>query len=344
MNLGLIGYKGSGKSLLFSWLTGVAADVSLAHKSQSAMAVIPEDRIEQLAAIYQPKKLTYASMEIVDTPGLERTGGNAQRLAQLREADSLVCVVGIFEGTTDPTKAIAAFREELVLADLEIVTTRLAKVTEQNRRPVSKAQHDLFELEIETLQLLQAGLESGKPLTRDDMTNEQHKVTSSFRLLTEKPQMVVFNTSDDETDLESYQRYATPSVPVVAVSVRLESELAAMSPDDAAALRSEMRLPTSDRATLLKLFLRVSQQQLFLTAGEKEVRTWLMPLGGTALDAADAIHTDMAKGFIRAEVMRCDDLIRLGSERELKAANLVRREAKDYIIQDGDILLFHFSG
>lgn len=343
MNIGLIGYKASGKSILFSWLTGIAADISLAHKSQSAMAAIPEPRVEQLRAIYQPKKVTYASMEIIDTAGLDRAGGNAQRLAQMRQADSLVCVVGIFDGT-DPRKAIAAFREELILADLEIVTTRLAKVEEQNKRPVSKSQHEQFEAEIEVLQLLQAGLEAGKPLASEELSAEQHKITNSFCLLTEKPQIILFNTADDETNLDAYQQYASDELPVLAVSVRLEAELSTMTLDEANAFRAEMNLPQSDRDAILRQLLQVSRQQLFLTAGEKEVRTWLMPLGGTALEAADAIHTDMAKGFIRAEVMRCDDLIRWGSERELKAANLVRREAKDYLVQDGDILLFHFSG
>jgi ribosome-binding ATPase YchF (GTP1/OBG family) len=155
--------------------------------------------------------------------------------------------------------------------------------------------------------------------------------------------MMIINTPDDETDLQQYKKYATPHTPVIAVSVALETELAQMSPEEKSAFLMEMQLPSSDKSVVLHTMLDASGQQTFMTAGEKELRTWLVPKGGTALDAAGAIHTDMVKGFIRAEVMRAEDLIRLGSERAVKAENLVRREPKDYIVQDGDILLFHFS-
>ena len=343
MKIGLVGYKGSGKSLLFQWLTGIAPDPALTHSLQSAMTAIPEARFEALTKIYNPKKITHASLEILDTPGLARDQhGNAARLAQLREADTLILVIPVFEGS-DPAKEITAFQEDLVIADLEIVLNRIEKVVEQNKRPVPKAEHDKFEFELSVLELLQAGLESGKPVKGEQLTLEQQRVVRGFRLLSGKPQMMIINTPDDETDLEQYKKYAQPEIPVLAVSVGLETELASMSPEEKSAFLAEMQLPSSDKSAVLHTILDASDQMTFMTAGEKELRTWLIPKGGTALEAAAAIHTDMAKGFIRAEVMRAEDLIRLGSERAVKAENLVRREPKDYIVRDGDILLFHFS-
>lgn len=344
MKIGLVGYKGSGKSTLFRWLTGVEPDLALAHTLQSATAPIPEPRFDDLCKIYNPKKTTFASIEIVDTPGLSRDDpqSNPQRLAQLREADALVWVVPVFDGN-DPAKEIGAFKDDAILADLEIVLNRIEKVTEQNKRPVPKTEHERLEFELETLKILQEGLESGKPVKDDDLTIEQQRIIRGFRLLSGKPRMMIINTPDDETDLNRYEKFAEPGVPVVAVSASLETELETMSEEDRKAFLDEMQLPSTDKDIVLKMLLDASGQTTFLTAGEKEIRTWLMPKGGTALDAAGSIHTDMVKGFIRAEVMKAEDLIRLGSERAVKAENLVRREPKDYVVQEGDVLLFHFS-
>lgn len=145
-------------------------------------------------------------------------------------------------------------------------------------------------------------------------------------------------------DLEKYEKFSTEKIPVVAVSVGLETELSKMSPEERDSFLAEMGLRSTDRDKILRMILEASRQSLFLTAGEKEVRTWLVRQNATALEAAAAIHTDMAKGFIRAEIFKCEDLLRLGSERAVKAENLVRREPKDYVLQDGDIVLFHFSG
>ncbi|MDR2641444.1 MAG: DUF933 domain-containing protein [Planctomycetaceae bacterium] len=343
MKIGLVGYKGSGKSMLFQWLTGQKPDPAMAHSLQSATVLIPEPRFQALSEIYKPKKITYAGIEIVDTPGLSRDqNGNATRLGQLRETDALIWVVPVFEGS-EPFKEIAAFNDDVVIADLEIVLNRMEKVQEQNKRPVPKNEHERLEIEYETLKLLQEGLESGKPIKDDQLTQEQQRLTRGFRLLSSKPRMLMINTADDETDLNQYKKYAESDVPLVAVSVRLELELESMSATDKDAFLDEMQLSATDKNLVIKTILDASGQMTFMTAGEKEVRTWLIPKNGTALDAAAAIHSDMAKGFIRAEVTKADDLIRLGSERAVKAENLVRREPKDYIVNDGDIFLFHFS-
>lgn len=343
MKIALVGYKGSGKSTLFEWLTGTRADPALAHTLQTAMVPVPEPRVEALARIYHPKKVTYASLEIVDMPGLSRTHeGNAARLAQIREAGCLVLVVPAFDGS-DPAAELRAFLEDFILADMEILANRIQRVEDQLRKPLPRPEHEQLEHELQVLRTVLSGLESGRPLAETEMTDDQRRATCAFRLLTEKPRMVVINTADDETQPERFLSAMPADLPAVAISVGLEQELSKMTPEDQAAFRAEMGVGGADRQHLLRTLMHVSGQRLFLTAGEKEVRSWMIRKGGTAIEAAGIIHTDLARGFIRAEVMHCADLIRLGSEREVKAHHLVRQEPKDYVIQDDDVIFIRFS-
>ncbi len=343
MKIGLIGYQGSGKSTLFEWLTGVAPDPAASHAGQSAMATVPEPRVESLCQIYHPKKVTLAALEIDDTPGLSRTHeGNAARMATIREAGCLVFVVGAYGGT-DPAADLHSLDEDLVLADMEIVSGRLQRVADSLRKPIPGKERDLLLHEQQTLHMVYEGMENGKPLREEQMTDEQARVTRSFRLFSEKPRMVVFNTADDESDPGRFTRLVPPGVQAFAVPVGLEIELARMSPSDRREFEEEMGLVASDRDHLIRTLMDVSGQMIFFTAGEKEVRTWMMPKGGTAVAAAAGIHTDLARGFIRAEIMTVADLVRLGSEREVKAQHLVRQEPKDYVVKDDDILYIRFS-
>lgn len=343
MKIGLVGYQGSGKSTLFHWLTGVAPDPALTHSGQSAMATVPEPRIEQLCAVYHPKKITRASIELVDTPGMSRTHeGNATRLATIREAGCLVLVIAAF-ADADPIVDLRSFDEDLLLADMEIVSNRIERVEEQMKKSLPRPEHVQLEHELATLKIVLDAMESGRPLRESHMTEEQQKVTRAFRLLSEKPRLVIVNTADDESNLERFTALSTPDVPVVAVPAGLELELSKMTPEDRAEFEQEMDLVATDRDHLVRTLLKISGQMIFFTAGEKEVRTWLLRQDGTALEAAGGIHTDLARGFIRAEVMTVADLVRLGSEREIKAQHLIRQEPKDYVIKDDDILLIRFS-
>ncbi|MGI5832212.1 MAG: DUF933 domain-containing protein [Thermoguttaceae bacterium] len=342
MKIGLVGYQGSGKSTLFRWLVERKPETD-GKGTALATAAIPEPRVEALCDLYHPKKVTYASLEIVDTPGLSRDQvGNVSRLGHLRETDYLVCVVPAFDGS-DVRKETDAFLEELVFADLEIATNRLEKIHEQQKRHLPKDQLEKLAVEEAILLKIKTGLEEGHPVKADDMTPEEYKATRSFRFLTEKNRMVLVNTGDDETDHAAYEKFSTSDVPVRAVSVGLEVELAQMAPDERKEFLDEMQIPSTSRDEFIRLLMDFSGQMVFLTAGEKEVRTWLMRKNGTAIEAAGCIHTDFVKKFIRAEVIPCDDLLRLGSEREVKAQGLNRREHKDYVVQEGDILLFHIS-
>ena len=342
MKIGLIGYQSSGKSTLFEWLTGVRADPSLSHTSQSAMAEVPDARIDPLCEIYRPKKVTRAAIEVVDTPGLSRTHeGNATRLSLIREAGCLVQVVAAYDKAFDPVADLASLQEDFLLADMEIVGGRVERLREATRKPRPNREQQLAELA--AIEPIHEHLESGKRMFELSLNDEQKKAVRSFCLLTEKPLMAIFNVGDDETDLEQYNKYSTEQCRVIAVPVGLELELARMAPEDRDAFRAEMGLVGFDRDSLIRTIMDVSRQMLFFTAGEKEVRTWMIRQGGTALEAADGIHSDLARGFIRAETMSCADLIRLGGERELKAQGLMRQEPKDYVIQDGDILNIRFS-
>jgi ribosome-binding ATPase YchF (GTP1/OBG family) len=345
MKIGLIGIQGAGKSALFEWLTGVPADPALAHASQSAMSPVPDARVEPLCGVYQPKKVTLAALELVDTAGLSRKHeGNAARLAQIREASCLVMVVAAFEKGSDPLADAAGFDEDLLLADLEIVSGRVERLRESTKKPRPNRDAELAELA--ALEPVLAALEGGKRLDEATMNEEQLKATRSFRLFMEKPKLIVFNTADDEPQPQRFVdelAKVMPGVPAVAVPIRLELELARMTPEEREAFRAEMGIAGYDRDALLVTIMDVSGQMLYYTAGEKEVRTWMLRKGGTALEAAGNIHTDLARGFIRAETFNADDLIRLGSERALKAQNLVRQEPKDYVIQDGDTLNIRFS-
>lgn len=343
MKIGLVGYQGSGKSTLFQWLTGIAADAALSHTAQSAMAAIPDPRIAQLVAVYNPKKITQAALEIVDTPGMSRTHeGNAARLALIREAGCLIFVVAGF-GSADPLADLRSFDEDLLLADMEIVTGRIAKIEDSLKKPLARTEREPLQHEEATLKLVLSAMESGKPLREAHMSDEQRKVTRAFRLFSEKPRLVIVNTADDEEHPERFAGYSTPDAPVMAVPARLELDLAAMSPADRAEFEREMGVAGTDRDHLIRTLLKTSGQMIFFTAGEKEVRTWLLHQGGTAVEAAGNIHTDLARGFIRAEVMTCADLVRLGSEREIKAQHLMRQEPKDYVIKDDDIIFIRFS-
>jgi ribosome-binding ATPase YchF (GTP1/OBG family) len=343
MKVGLVGYQGSGKSTLFEWLTSVAPDPALSHTSQSAMATIPEPRLQQLGEVYHAKKATPAALEIVDTPGLDRRHeGNAARLALIREAECLVLVVAAL-GSSDPAGDIKSFDEDLMLADMEILSGRIRRIEDTLRKPIPRTEQEQLRQEEQTLNLVLSAMESGKPLREGDMTEDQLKATRAFRLLSEKPRMVVVNSADDEENPARFTALASDALPVMAIPAGLQLELSKMSPEDRREFEQEMDLQTVDRDHVLRKLLEASGRMCFFTCSQKEVRCWLLRRGGTALEAAGTVHSDLARGFIRAEVMTCTDLIRLGGEREVKAQHLVRQEPKDYVVQDDDVLFIRFS-
>jgi ribosome-binding ATPase YchF (GTP1/OBG family) len=304
------------------------------------MANVPEQRIQALCEIYNPKKVTQAALEIVDTPGLSRSHeGSAGKLAKIREAGCLLVVAAAHSGF-DALADLSNFDDDLLIADLDIVSGRVERLREQVKKP--RPDREDLQKELAALEPLVGILEGGGRLRDVELTPEQLKATRSFQLFSEKPRFVVFNIADDQSS-EEFAAKIPDGVEGVAVSLSLQLELSQLDDDERAAFCEEMGVEVYDRDTLIRKIMDVSRQMLFFTAGEKEVRTWMIRQGGTAVEAAGGIHTDLAQGFIRAEVMTCEDLIRLGSEREIKAHNLMRQEHKEYVIQDGDILLIRHN-
>jgi hypothetical protein len=341
MKIGIVGYLGSGKSTLFEWLTGVAPNPSHHHDTQMAVAQIIDPRVAELCKIYHPKKISHANLEIFDTPGLSRSHeGSAAKLAKIREAGCLVLVVASFDGS-DAAADLTRFEDDLLLADLDIVAGRIERLRDQSRKP--RTDREEMERELEALEPLLATLEAGRPLHQQELTPEQARAIRSFQLFSEKPRLIVVNVADDDPDPGRFVAQAPPGVDLVFVSLSLQLGLTKMPVDEREEFCREMGLEPMDRDALVRRMMTASGQMLFFTAGEKEVRTWLVRTGGTAVEAAGGIHTDLAHGFIRAEVMTCADLIRLGSEREIKAHNLMRKEHKEYVVQDGDILFIQHN-
>ena len=335
MKIGLVGYKGSGKSTLFEWLTGAAADPAMGHTTQAAMASVPDDRMEAVCEIYRPKKSTLAALEIVDTPGLSRTHeGSAAKLVMIREAGCLVLVVGAYNGA--PAADLANFQDDLLIADLAIVAGRIERLRESLKKP--RPDRDELRHELELLGPLYESLETGKPVRELELSLEQQRAIRSFQLFTEKPRLVVVNVADDEEDTQQFDSLAPAGAQCIALPLALQLELQRMDAAERAEFCREMNVASCDRGSLIRSVMEASRQMLFFTVSDKEVRTWMIPRGSTAVEAAGAIHTDLARGFIRAEVMSCDDLVRLGGEREVKAQNLMRQEPKSYVVQDGDVL------
>jgi ribosome-binding ATPase YchF (GTP1/OBG family) len=186
-------------------------------------------------------------------------------------------------------------------------------------------------------------MEDGKPLRESQMSGEQLKATRSFRLLSEKPRLVIVNLADDDDQPERFSESLPKEIPVVSIPVGLELELAQLEPEERAEFEKEMGVGGADRDQLIRTIMDAAGQMLFFTTNKNEVRSWLLRKGGTALEAAGTVHTDMARGFIRAEVTSAGDLARLGSQREVKAQHLVHQESKDYVVQPDDVLLIRFS-
>ncbi|HEY3964844.1 MAG TPA: DUF933 domain-containing protein [Planctomycetaceae bacterium] len=341
MRIGLVGYQGGGKSSVFELLTGTKPDPSKSHTGQVGMAVLPDPRFDGLVKLYNPKKISPAKIELFDTPGLDRQQGenNNQRISVVREANALVHVIGAYAGG-DPIADARTFEDDLMLADLQVVENRIERLqasVKKNRPDRVESQEEL-DLILPIHEMLQAG----KLLRDAEFTADQEKVTRSFSLLTRKPQLILLNTAD-ATDESATAPLTAAGYKVVAAPLGLELEVQALEESERAAFAADFGLKEPSHDRVLRAIFDATEQITFFTSDEKEVRAWLLRRGMTAHEAAGAIHTDLARGFIRAEIMAVDDLLRLGSEREVKAANLYHTVGKDHVMRDGDEIVVRFS-
>jgi ribosome-binding ATPase len=336
MRAGLVGFSGGGKSTLFQLLTGATPDPGKVHAGQVGMAPLHDPRLDFLAKLHAPKKVTPATVEFLDTPGLipGTHGDNPQRLAVIREGDALLIVLGAFAGS-DPAADLRNFREEMIFADLGVVTNRAERLEASVKKPRPDREAQLKELEI--VRRVQGALEVGNSIASLGLTEAEKKPMRSFGLLTDKAEVVVVNDAHGAPIPPGLLDLAPDAL---TIDAKLELELSGMEPEERAAFMADLGIEELGRDRIIRKAYDAVGIITFFTAGEPEVRGWNVERGGTAVDAAGKIHTDLAKGFIRAEVTAFDDLARVGSVREAKAQNLQRLEGKDYVVKDGDIMFF----
>jgi ribosome-binding ATPase len=336
MKVGLVGYSGSGKSTVFTWLTGVTPDPATAQRGQTGVARIPDHRLNWLSEQFKPKKTTHATLEVLDTPGLlvGDTKDNPRRLAILREADGLLVVLNGFTG--DPAKELENFRADCILADLEIVSNRIPKVEAQLKKAKPAKEKEVDELELATLRKVVAVLESSQSLAQLELNDTETKTIKAFQLLTLKPEMALINQGDAGQAIAAKVLEMSPHA--LAAPVKLEQELADLSEADRASFMSDLGLTELSKDKILRGIFYGMGRIVFLTAGEDECRTWAITKGVTAPIAAGAIHSDLTAGFVRAEVISFEDYQKVGSFKEAKTKGVLRLEGKTYIVQDGDIM------
>lgn len=339
MKIGLVGFSGSGKSTVFHWLTGVKPDPAKMQTGQSGNAKVPDPRLDWLAAKFQPRKTTPAAIDFLDTPGLLATErrDNPRRLGILREATGLVVVLNGF-AEADYAGQLRRFREELVFADLEIVSNRIGKLAEQLKKPKPAKQKEADQAEHDLLVRIAAALEGGQSPASLGLRDDEEKAIRSFQLLTLKAELALVNVGDDRVNQHLPDDLLSLSPAAVQAPARLELELAELAEEDRRAFMQDLGLADLVRDEVLRRIMAGMGQIVFFTVGEDECRAWPIPKGADAVSGAGEIHTDLARGFVRAEVVSYADFQRTGSMKEAKNQGVYRLEGKTYVVHDGDIM------
>jgi ribosome-binding ATPase YchF (GTP1/OBG family) len=339
MKIGLAGFAGSGKSTVFHWLTGVTPDPGRAQQGQSGNAKIPDERLDWLSAKFKPKKTIPASIDLIDTPGvlLDERRDNPRRLAILRDTGGLVVVLNGFSGG-DPATELRRFREELLFADLEIVTNRVDKLQDQLKKPKPAKEREADQNELVLLQRIVAVFEKGQSPASLGLKDDEEKAIRSFQLLTLKPEVALVNIGDAAIGQPLPAELLQLASNALAAPAKLEVELEELAPEDRQVFMSDLGLTGSSRGQVLRNIYYAMNQIVFFTIGEDECRAWSLGQGESAVEGAGKIHTDLADRFVRAEVVAYDDFHRVGSMKEAKTHGVYRLEGKTYVVQDGDIM------
>ena len=345
MKVGIVGYAGSGKSTVFEWLTGVTPDPAKAQEGQPGIARISDARLDAMSAKFNPRKTTPAVLDFSDTPGLmpNERRDNPRRLGKLREANGLLVVLDGFS-QTDLAGQLTRFRDELFFADLEIVTNRIGKLEDTLKKARPAKEREANEAELALLRRINDAFEKQQTPATLGLKDDEEKLIRSFQMLTLKPELVLINCGDDllRADLPADLLALSPNA--LKAGPKLEMELLELPEADRQMFMDEMGLAGFAKDDVLRGIFSNMGQIVFFTVGEDECRSWPMPRGGTALVGAGQIHTDLARTFVRAEVVGFDDFARVGSMKEAKCQGVYRLEGKTYIVQDGDIMHILASG
>ena len=362
MKLGIVGLPNVGKSTMFNSITKAGAECAnypfCTIEPNVGIVPVPDERLDELAKLYNPEKVTHAIIKFVDIAGLVKGASKGEGLgnkflSHIREVDAIVQVVRCFEdsnivhvdGSINPVRDIETINMELILADLEAVEKRLDKSIKMAR---ADKKH---QIEVDALNKIKVALEAGKLASSVTLTDEEKEMLVDFYLLTSKPMMYVANVSEDQlknidndAKFKELKEYAQKEgSEVIPLCVKIEEELATLDDEEKNEMLSLLGIEESGLDKLIRVSYKLLGLMSFLTAGEPEVRAWTIKIGTKAPEAAGKIHSDIERGFIKAEVINYKELLECGSIAKAKEKGLVRFEGKDYIMQDGDVVLFRFN-
>jgi len=355
MRVALVGPPQSGKSTLFAAVVGAAGSavhVDRPDEPHLATVKVPDERLEWVASLSNPKKITHAEIELLDLPGLDLSSEAGRdhaktHFAAMRQSDMLCFVVRGFSdptvpayrGRVDPAADVEELIAEMLFADLEQVTARIGKLQSALRKPT--AQRDQQQRELELMQRLAEALEADKPISDAVRTDAEAKLLRSFAFCSQLPTLAVLNCDEDALGRPG-PRSVGP-LPCLQLSAKIEQELAQLSPQERGEFLQDLGIGESARDRLIRACYERMNLVSFFTVNPNECRAWSVPAGTDALTAAGLIHSDIARGFIRAETVAYDDLKAAGDVKAAKAAGKVRLEGKSYVVQDGDVIYFRFN-